>query len=97
MESNLREIGLGHLENVAGICQENVAALFVDGHELVFPFLEVLQFLFVVTLHPTSFVEIDRFPTALGVVFVKQTVLDDFELKLSHGADNLSSVELVGE
>ena len=37
------------------------------------------------------------FPTALGSVFVFQTVLDNLELQLSHRTDNLAVVELVYE
>ena len=39
----------------------------------------------------------DRLPAALGIVLVLQTVLDDLELQLTDGADNLAAVELVDE
>ena len=38
-----------------------------------------------------------RFPTALGVVFILQTVLNHLELQLTDGADNLAVVELIDE
>ena len=37
----------------------------------------------------------DGLPAATGVVLVLQTVLDDLELQLTNGADDLTSVELV--
>ena len=36
-------------------------------------------------------------PTAFCVVLILKTVLDDLELKLSHGTDYLSAIELVDE
>ena len=36
-------------------------------------------------------------PTAFGIVFVLQTVLDDLKLKLSNGTNNLAAIELVDE
>ena len=38
-----------------------------------------------------------RFPTALGVVFILQAVLNHLELQLADGADNLAVVELIDE
>ena len=39
----------------------------------------------------------DGFPTALGVILILQTILDDLKLQLAYGADNLAVVELVDE
>ena len=97
MESDVREVGSCHLEDVVGVGQEHVAAIAVSGHELVFAALEIGQGLFVVALNPACLEQRYGFPTALCAVFMEQTVLDDFKLKLTHGADDFAAVELVGE
>ncbi len=42
-------------------------------------------------------VEAYGLPAALRAIFVKKTVLDHFELKLTYCAYDFSSVELIGE
>ena len=37
------------------------------------------------------------FPTAFGIILVLHTILDDFELQLSHGAHDFATVELVNK
>ena len=91
------EVLLCHRQNVAGVGEEHVSSVFVFCHILVFALFEVFQFLRVVAFNPTGFVQVYRFPAALGVVFVFQSVLDNLKLKLSHGSDNLSAVKLVYE
>ena len=41
--------------------------------------------------------QVYRLPTTLCVVLVLKTILDNLKLKLTHGADNLATVELVDE
>ena len=91
------EVHLRHLEHVARVGQEDVAPLAVLGHVLVLALLEGFELGRVVALDPAGLVEAHGFPAALGVVLVLQAVLDDFELELAHGADNLAPVELVDE
>jgi hypothetical protein len=40
-------------------------------------------------------VQVDRFPAALGVVLVLQTILDNLELQLSYGSHDAAAIELV--
>ena len=89
------EVHLSHLQYVTRIGQENVAAFAVLGHVLVFTFLEGIQFGRIVAFNPAGFVQTDGLPTALGIVFVLQTVLDHLELQLSYRTDNLAAVELI--
>ena len=91
------EVHLCHLQYVARISQEYIASFAVLGHILVLAFLECFQLSRVVTLYPARLVEADGLPSAFGVVFMFQAVLDDFELQLAYSADNLSPVELVDE
>ena len=95
MELDVLEVLLRHGEHVARVGQEDVAAFLVLGHVLVFAFFEVFQFCGVVALYPAGLVEVDGFPAATGIILVLQTILDDLELQLADGADNLATVELV--
>lgn len=95
MEADLGEVALGHLEDVAGVGEEYVAAVAVYCHELVLALLEGGEGFGIVAFDPAGFVERDRFPAALCSVFVKQAVLDHFKLELTYGADDLAAIELV--
>lgn len=97
VELDVLEVHLRHLEHVARVGQEDVAALAVLGHVLVLALLEGFELGGVIALDPAGLVEADGLPAALGVVLVLQAVLDDFELELAHGADNLAPVELIDE
>ena len=97
MELYVREVALCHLQNVARVGKEHVAAVFVGCHILEFALFKVFQLGFVVAFYPAGFIQADGFPTALGVVFVLQTVLDDLELQLAYCTHNAAAVELVGE
>ena len=97
MEFDFGEVGLRHLEHIVAVGEEDVAPLFVCGHELVFALLESCQCLLVVALYPARFVEADRLPAALRAVFMQQTILYHLELKLTDSADDLAPVELIGE
>ena len=91
------EIGLSHLQHIAGIRQKHIAAFTVFCHVLVLPLLECFQFFWVIALNPASFVQTGWFPTALRIVFILQTILDYLELQLPHRADKFAPVELINE
>ena len=91
------EVHLSHLKYIAAISQEHIATFAVFRHVLELAFLEGFEFFGVVALYPTSLVQADRLPTALGIVFVFQTVLDNFKLELAYRTDNLATIELVDE
>ena len=95
MEPDMFEVLLCHAEHIARVGKEHVSALYVLGHVLILALLEVLQLLRIVGLYPASLVQVDRFPAALGVVLVLQTILDDLELQLSYGSHDAAAVELV--
>ena len=97
MESDLREITLRHLQNIAGISKEHVSTLLILCHILVFSLLERFQRLGIITLYPACFVERDWLPTTLCIIFMKQTVLDNLKLQCSYRTDDLAAVELVCE
>ena len=85
------------MQYIATVGKEHVAAFDILGHELILTLLECLQLGFVVALYPAGFVQAHGLPATLGVVLVLQAVLDNLELQLAHGADNLAAVELVHE
>lgn len=89
------EVALGHLQHVVGVGQEYIAAFTVNSHKLVFAFLESCEGFGVVAFDPACLVERNRFPAALGAIFVEQTILYDLKLELTYGAYDLSAVELV--
>lgn len=95
VELDVREVLLGHTQNVGGVGKEDVATLCVFGHVLIFTLLEVVKLGRIISLNPAGFVEMQRLPTAFRVVLMLQTVLDDLELQLTHSADDTSVVELV--
>ena len=94
MELDVLEVHLSHLKHIATVGQEDITAFAILRHVLVLALLEGFEFFSIIALYPTSLVQADRLPTALGVVFVLQTVLNDFELQLPHRTDNLAPVEL---
>ena len=95
VELDVLKVLLRHRQHITRVGEEHVASLLVLGHILVLALLEVFQFRIIVALNPTSLIQMHRFPTALCIVLILQTVLDDLELQLSHGTDDLSVVELV--
>ena len=97
MELDVFEVFLGHGENITRVSEEDITTLLVLRHVLVLAFLEILEFRIIVALYPTSLVEMHRFPTTLRVVFVLQAILDDLELQLTYGTNDLPVVELVDE
>ena len=95
VEADVFKIILGHLQHVITVGQENVAPFTVFCHVLVFSFFEVFKFGRIVTFYPAGLVQAYGFPAAFCVVFVFQTILDDFKLQLAYGSYNFSVVELV--
>ena len=85
---------LRHVQHVSGVRHEDIPTFFVRRHILRFAFLEHIEFGIVVGLNPASFVHLERLPFAFGLVLVFESVLDDFELELSHCSDDLTAVEL---
>lgn len=80
------EVLLSHTQHIARISEEHIAALNILCHILVLTLLEVLQFLLIVSLNPTCLMQMNRLPTALGVVLVLQAILDNLELQLTDDA-----------
>ena len=97
VELDVLEVLLRHGEHIAGIGEEDIATFLVLGHILVFTLLEVFELSSIVALYPASLIEVDGFPTALGIVLVLQAILDDLELQLAHSTDNLATIELIDE
>ena len=97
METDFREIALRHLQDIGGVGKKDITSLAVGSHELMFATLECLQCLLIIAFYPTSLIERKGFPTALRPIFVQKPVLYHLKLKLTYSADDLTSVELVGE
>lgn len=97
VEAYFGEVLLGHSEDVAGVGEEYVATVAVESHVLVLAAFELSELGFVVALYPAGFVEADGLPAALGVVLVLKAILDDLELELAYGTDDLTAIELVDE
>lgn len=95
MERNMFEVNLSHLKDIGAVGKEDIASLYILGHELILAFLESLQLSLVVALNPTSLVKTNGNPAALGIILVFETILDDLELQLSNRPDELAIVELV--
>ena len=56
VEADILEVLLGQGQGVARVGQEDIAAMFIDGHVGVFATLEVFQLLLVVALDPARLV-----------------------------------------
>ena len=95
VELDVLEVLLSHRQHIARVGKEYIASVAVLSHILILALLELLEFLGVVALYPASLVQMNGFPTALGVIFVLQTILYNLKLQLTHGADNLTAVKLV--
>ena len=78
------EVVLRHLQHIVTISQEHVASVAVFSHILILTFLKRFQFFRVVALYPACLIKADRFPTALSVVFIFQTILYNLKLKLTY-------------
>ena len=97
VELDMLKVLLRHIENVTRIGKEDIASVFVLCHVLILTLLEIVEFLLIIALYPASFMEMNRLPTALGIVLILKTILDNLKLKLTYSADNLSSIKLVYE
>ena len=93
----MSEVLLSHTQHIARISEEHIAALNILCHILVLTLLEVLQFLLIVSLNPTCLMQMNRLPTALGIVLVLQAILDNLELQLTDGTHDATTIELVDE
>ena len=89
------EVLLSHTQHIARISEEHIAALNILCHILILTLLEVLQFLLIVSLNPTCLMQMNRLPTALGIVLVLQAILDNLELQLSYGTHDAATIELI--
>ena len=89
------EVHLSHLKHITAIGQEHIASVTVFGHILILTFLKGFQFGRIITFNPAGLVKADRFPTALRIVFILQTILNHLELQLSYRSDNLPSIKLI--
>lgn len=97
MELDMFEILLSHGQDITAVGEEDVTTLSVLGHILVLTLLEVLHLGLVTgfTLYPASLVEADGLPTALGIVLVLETILNNLELQLTYRTDDLAAIELI--
>ena len=64
------EVFLSHREHITGVSKEHITSLFVFRHILILTLLEVFQLSGIITLYPACLIEMDRFPTALGIILV---------------------------
>ena len=95
MKLDVLKIHLCHLKHITAIGQEYIASVTVFRHILILTFLESFQFSRIIAFNPAGFIQTQRFPAALGIVFIFQTVLNNLKLQLTHCTDNLASVELL--
>ena len=93
MELNLWKFLLGECERVAGVGEEDIAAVLVGGHICVLTTLKVSKLLGIVALDPAGLVDRYGLPAALCAILVLETVLDNLKLERTHGTDNLAAVE----
>ena len=91
------EVLLSHTQHIARIGEEHITSLNILCHILVLTLLEVLQFLLIVSLNPTCLMQMNRLPTALGIVLVLQAILDNLELQLTDSTHDATTIELVDE
>ncbi len=80
MEFNLREIVLYHLQPRLAFGHKNQLTFFVFGNVAVFIFDKSIKFFFAFTTDPASFVDVYMVKTCLGIVLIKQTVLQYLKL-----------------
>ena len=97
MELDVFKVLLCHREHITGVCQEHVPTLLVLRHILILTLLEILQFCRIVALYPAGLIQVNGFPTALGIVLVLQTILDNLKLQLTYSSNNLTAIKLINE
>ena len=97
MELDVFKVLLCHRQYIARIGQEHIPALNILGHILVLAFLEAVEFLFVICLYPACLVQVYGFPSALRIVLVLQTILDNLKLQLAYRTHDATAVELIDE
>ena len=94
MELDMFKVHLCHLKHITTVGKEYISSFAVLCHILVFTFLECFKFFRIVTFYPACLVKTYRLPTALGIVFIFQTVLDYFKLQLTYGTGSAFSIYL---
>ena len=95
VELDVLEILLSHAEHITRVSEEYIATLDIFCHVLIFTLLELIKLLGIVALYPASLVEVNRFPTTLGIIFVFKTILDNLKLKLTNSTYYTATIELV--
>ena len=84
MELDVLEVHLCHLKHITAIGQEHIASVTVFRHILILTFLESFQFSRIIAFNPAGLIQTQRFPTAFGIVFVLQAVLNNLKLQLTY-------------
>ena len=97
VKANMLKVLLSHTEYVSRVCKEDISPFNILSHVLIFAFLEVFQLFLVISFNPTSLVEVYRFPSTLCIVFMFQSVLNNFKLELSNCSYNTSIIELINK
>ena len=89
------KIHLRHLKYIATIRKEHITTITIFSHILILTFFKGFQFFRIVTFYPACLIQTDRLPTALSIVFVFQTILNNLKLQLSYRTNNLTAIELI--
>ena len=95
VELDMLKVLLRHIENVTRIGKEDIASVFILCHILILTLLEIVEFLLIIALYPASFMEMNRLPTALGIVLILKTILDNLKLKLTNSTYYTATIELI--
>lgn len=95
MEFHMFKVLLSHAEHITRVGEEYIAPLDIFCHVLILTLLELIKLLGIVALYPASLVEVNRFPTTLGIIFVFKTILDNLKLKLTNCSYYTATIELV--
>lgn len=95
MKLNLGKIILSHLEHIVGVGEEHISAFFIYGHKLMLTLFECVKSLLIITFNPACFIQRYWLPSALCAILMQESVLYDFKLKLTHGTNKFTTIELV--
>ena len=90
---------LSHLQYITRIGKEDVSTFSVASHVLMLTLLKCLELTFIAghCFHPTCLVQTYWFPATLGTIFIFETILNNLELQLADGANDLTVIELIDE
>ena len=64
VELDVREVLLGHTQNIGRVGEEDITTLCIFGHVLIFALFEVVKFGRIISLNPAGFVKMQWLPTA---------------------------------